>query len=77
MISESSCHQYVLSVICLYEYVYVCHLQCTSYQHISNSHFELKRIVKKNFCWPYNCNDELREKEDDDYGESDIIIYTL
>ena len=40
------------------------------------SHFELKRIVKKTFCWPYNCNDEPREKENDDYGESDIIIYT-
>ena len=32
--------------------------------------------VKKTFCWPYNCNDELGEKEDGNYGESDIIIYT-
>ena len=47
-------------------------------RHINTSllTFRTQENSEKTFCWPYNCNDEPREKENDDYGESDIIIYT-
>ena len=47
-------------------------------RHINTSllTFRTQENSEKTFCWPYNCNDELGEKEDGNYGESDIIIYT-